>query len=228
LMQFGYGQISFSGDTSGIGNLGIVINTYAIVPYGSTTNNGMYTVLSQTQLIGVNFIPFLENNGIFAGVYYPGQNGPYQAANNNPQTGVPTNPCASAGGAPGPSVYAARGNMAASVTNSWDPYGMSSAAGGFLGISDLAQFGRGFPLDAQALGGSRSYGNYAFGVYMAAGGWTLPQALSGANDYAHYSGASYTPADGPMDATHPYILAANVANITNGYNAQLSGTVCHK
>ncbi len=46
LMTLGNGKTSFSGSTS---NLGIVINTYAITPYGNSTYDGMYAVLAQTR-----------------------------------------------------------------------------------------------------------------------------------------------------------------------------------
>lgn len=151
------------------------------------------------------------------------------ATNTNPQTGVPVNPCASAGRAPSPSWYVSQVQEAGNLA--WGA-GMLNSGGlafnKFNQFVEFLNFRRGGYLDAQPLQGSRSYANYVFGASVAAAGWTLPQALSSANAYAHYSGAHYMPEDGEMDATYPYILAANVTNITNGYNAQLSGTLCHK
>jgi hypothetical protein len=60
---------------------------------------------------------------------------------------------------------------------------------------------------------------------MAAAGSTLSFATAGAKLYAFYSGAKYTSGDGAMAGPIP---DANVANITNGFNAQKNGTVCHK
>lgn len=85
---------------------------------------------------------------------------------------------------------------------------------------DPQPFANGTPLQKAA------YGNYTFGVYMAAAGVPLSTALSGANAYAYFSGASYGPANGPMDQNYGSLPAANVANITNGYNAEQNGSVC--
>ena len=41
-------------------------------------------------------------------------------------------------------------------------------------------------LDAQPQGASPAYANYAYGVYMSAAGYTVNQALSGADIYAEY------------------------------------------
>ena len=88
----------------------------------------------------------------------------------------------------------------------------------------------GFPaghyLDPQPLGSgndsqNQAYGNYTFGVYMASAGVSLSTALSGANAYAFFR-ASYPPWT-QMDPNYKSLPAANVANITNGYNAQMSG-----
>jgi hypothetical protein len=97
----------------------------------------------------------------------------------------------------------------------WDP---------LAAINDLSQFPRGGPLDAQPLGGSRAYGNYVYGVYMQVSGAPLWLALAGAEYYAWQSNAGYGPADGQMNGAIP---SANIANITNGYNAQKNGTTCH-
>ena len=90
---------------------------------------------------------------------------------------------------------------------------------------------QGHYLDAQPLASGNAlqraaYGNYVFGVYMAAADVPLRLALNRANAYAANS-SSYGPLNGQMDPNYPSLPAANVANITNGFNAQKSGTVCH-
>jgi hypothetical protein len=90
----------------------------------------------------------------------------------------------------------------------------------------LLSFQRGGLLDAQPLGGSRAYGNYVYGAYLSASGLPLSVALAGANSYASVSNAQYP--GFTMDPNYPAIPAANIANITNGYNAQQNGTLCHK
>lgn len=75
-----------------------------------------------------------------------------------------------------------------------------------------------------------AYGNYVFGDYMSAAGFPLSVALAGANAIANrnslknpgqYSGRQ-------MDSDYPALPAANVTNITAGYNAQRNGTLCHQ
>jgi hypothetical protein len=90
-------------------------------------------------------------------------------------------------------------------------------------MAELAQFARGGALDAQAFGGSTAYANYVFGVYMGASGATLSQTLDAANDYA--AGFSSYPSNTQMDLNYPNTPAANIANITNGYNDQQNGTL---
>jgi hypothetical protein len=136
-----------------------------------------------------------------------------------PSNLVPKNPCAYMGRALPPSGYAMAGKQAnGSLVN----FSLDVAMG----------FPRGGYLDAQPLGTGSSlqraaYGNYAFGVYMASAGISLSTALSGGNAYAFFSGAKYGPSNGPMDPNYQSLPAANVANISNGYNAQASGTPCH-
>ena len=122
------------------------------------------------------------------------------------------NPCAFAGKAPDPSVYAQKGQAGSSNT--------------FTNVYNLLQFRRGGALDAQVrYGGAPSYANYAFGVYMAAAGYTLNQTLVLADIYAQYR-SSYpigTPMAGPL---YPFTPQVNVANITNGFDAQTNGNTC--
>jgi RHS repeat-associated protein len=144
---------------------------------------------------------------------------PAQNSVDAPSNLVPKNPCAYMGRALPPSGYAMAGKQAnGSLVN----FSLDVAMG----------FPRGGYLDAQPLGTGSSlqraaYGNYAFGVYMASAGISLSTALSGGNAYAFFSGAKYGPSNGPMDPNYQSLPAANVANITNGYNAQASGTPCH-
>jgi RHS repeat-associated protein len=136
--------------------------------------------------------------------------------------------CQGAGHAPDPSVYQQRGSLANNMTNSYTPYG-PNAGGALQNLGELAQFRRGGALDAQVrYGGSPAYANYVFGVYMSAAGATLSQTLSGAQDYARYSGATdvYKAAGDSMDPNYPGIPASNVANITQGYSDQKNGTLC--
>lgn len=130
-----------------------------------------------------------------------------------PNNLTPANPCLSAARAPSPSAYAAAGQA-----------GQSNAVRDFL---NLFSFRRGGALDAQVrFGGSPAYANYAFGVYMSAAGNTLGQTLATADIYAEFR-SSYpvgTPMAGP---NYPFTPQANVTNITNGFNAQTTGTTCH-
>jgi hypothetical protein len=135
--------------------------------------------------------------------------------------------CSSAAKAPDPSWYAAKGELVSDVTNAYDPYHMSSAAGALINITNLLNFRRGGPLDAQVQGASRPYGNYVFGAYMSAAGFSLIDALSGANSFAAVSNASY-PKDLPRNDSYPAIPTDNLAAITQGYNDQTNGSLCRK
>ena len=90
-------------------------------------------------------------------------------------------------------------------------------------------------LDAQPLAQGNvyqraAYGNYAYGVWMAASGTPLTLALAGANGIAAVHGWSNPNqySGRQMDSTWGALPAANVANITAGYNAQVNGTTCHQ
>ena len=89
-------------------------------------------------------------------------------------------------------------------------------------------------LDAQPLAfenvfQKQAYGNYVFGVYMASAGVSLNTALSGASALSLGSGACFTYVNNgfQMDPNYPLLPAANVGNITNGFNASSSGTGCN-
>jgi len=114
-------------------------------------------------------------------------------------------PCSSAGNAPSPQQYQAMGYVARA---SWL---FGPGVGGLSNAGALAMFKRGLPLDAQVIyGGSQAYANYVYGVFMSAAGY--PQS-------------SY-PQNTPMSPNYPSTPASNVTNITKGYNAQKSGTLC--
>jgi RHS repeat-associated protein len=101
---------------------------------------------------------------------------------------------------------------------------------------NLISFRRGRILDAQAYGGSQEYANYAFGVYMNAAGYSLPQALSFANTYAQfpafkstfpYIGGKYqNRPPSYFDPNYTNTPAINVQKITTGFNDAQNGTLC--
>ena len=137
------------------------------------------------------------------------------AANNGPI--VPANPCNRAGNAPDPSVYQAKGQAAS-----------TNAIADFWNIFQFHGHGTN---DAQQSGASPAYANYVYGVYMGAAGYTLDQTLSGAELYAEFKTKVYGPypANVPLDApNYPFTPVSNVMNITYGFNAQQTRTICHK
>ena len=165
-----------------------------------------------------NYLTDIDGPGASVGEFnflnqWMDQSGLSDPANNGNPIVVPANPCSRAGKAPDPSVYQAKGQAA-----------QSNAIRDFY---YLPQFMRGGALDAQVrYGGSPAYANYAYGVYMSAAGYTLNQALSGADFIAQHF--SHYPASTTMDPDHPFTPMVNVMNITYGFNAQQNGTLCHK
>jgi len=107
-----------------------------------------------------------------------------------------------------------------------DPDGNTGLAGLGYWAGESLKFKRGSDLDAQSHGASRDYGNYAFGVYNAASGTSLPFTLDLANLYGKYR-STYGPKV-EMDQTYPSIPVENVQNITKGYNDYLGGTLWHQ
>ena len=91
-------------------------------------------------------------------------------------------------------------------------------------VMNLLDFRKGAMMDAQAYGSSPAYANYVFGVYMAAAGYSLPATLNAANGYG-FLRAKYPP-NVPMDPVFKSIPAANVINITAGFNAEKTATLC--
>jgi RHS repeat-associated protein len=142
--------------------------------------------------------------------------GPQTQANDRPV--AVRNPCQYQGRALPPSAYAASGKAAnGSPVN--------------FALDVIEGWPRGHYLDAQPLASGtvferQAYGNYVFGVYMQAAGVPLSVALTGANDYAALT-SSY-PSTWSFDQNYPFLPSASVANITNGYNAQMNGTACHE
>ncbi len=144
------------------------------------------------------------------------------------QSQTPLPPCNSAGGAPSPQQYQSQGQQSAqrqAYLNSVDDgSGGAASAGLLLGLFDLLSFRRGGALDAQAYGSSPAYANYVYGDYLSAADYSLSTTLTGANAYA--SVFSRYPATTIMSPTYPSTPASNVSNITAGFNAQQSGTLC--
>lgn len=124
----------------------------------------------------------------------------------------PRPPCNLAGNAPPPSYYAGVARVGASQA----PY--------LVPAMIAEQFRKGGSLDAQAQGAKPAYANYVFGVYFAAGGFSLNATLNLANSYGQHF--SHYPASTPMDAMYTHIPASNVISITQGYNEQKAGTTC--
>ncbi|MGC1783102.1 MAG: RHS repeat-associated core domain-containing protein [Acidobacteriaceae bacterium] len=142
-----------------------------------------------------------------------------------PNNGVPKNPCSQAGGAPNPSWYVGQVQQAGNQLPATAIDSASILMNQVNQFETLFNFHRGGSLDAQPLGASPAYGNYVFGAALSGAGYSLSSTLSAANAYAFLSGAQYP--GQTMDQNYGSIPAANVANITNGYNAQQNGTVCH-
>lgn len=93
-----------------------------------------------------------------------------------PNNEVPSNPCAYMGRALPPSAYATAGQAA-----KWNPVtAVRDLSGGFKigGYLDAQTRAQGNPFERAA------YGNYAYGVWMAASGTPLFVALAGANEIA--------------------------------------------
>jgi RHS repeat-associated protein len=161
----------------------------------TVTVNG---ALPQTIGVGIYGIPGLGQDSV------PGGGGPQ-----TPKPPQKKQPCPPSGQAPPPGFYEKLGESAGWIEN--DVYLFSFHRGGFL--------------DAQGYGASPEYGNYVFGVYMAAAGYSLSTTLDAANAYGAV--ASKYPADKPKDPNYKHIPPANVANITNGYKAEQNGTLCN-
>jgi hypothetical protein len=153
---------------------------------------------------------------------------PVTDSQGNPVQGVNPNGSVSPMQAPAglpPIYYAGAGELANSMQNSPNPMGLSPP----IVPVNLAEFAPGAPMDAQRVGGGfnlayTSYANYSFGIYTAAAGLTLQQALAGANSVAGF--ATYNP--NFVRAAPPYssMLQSNLVNVTAGYKAYVNGQVC--
>lgn len=151
------------------------------------------------------------------------------AANNGPS------PCLDTGGAPSPSDYTAQGqqlqNTMQDAFNAANDTcldcGSVEASMPIVALSTLyPSFRRGGSLDAQAYEGSIAYGNYTYGVYMSAAGFSLGFTLNAANLYAASPGKYTALPPNQFDANYTFTPAVNITNITLGYNDQQNGTVC--
>ncbi|MFZ0660979.1 MAG: hypothetical protein WAM05_19830 [Candidatus Binataceae bacterium] len=120
--------------------------------------------------------------------------------------------------APTQERYSERGNAPSPLQ--YEKWGQ--AADWLQNLENLYEFHRGGSLDAQSYGASTAYGNYVFGVYMAAHGYSLATTLNYANDYASWF--SHYPAGKPMSPNYPGTPAANIANITKGFNDEKKGS----
>jgi RHS repeat-associated protein len=142
-------------------------------------------------------------------------------------------PCLGAGNAPSPSQFAAQGQaLQRAVATALQLAGMPGTSKSFpyatalaIELAGLVDFRRGSALDAQAYGSSVAYGNYTYGVFLAANGWSINETLTGANAYGYFR-SSYNPNLLDPTSDYPSIPPANVANITVGFNAQLDGSTC--
>ncbi len=96
-----------------------------------------------------------------------------------------------------------------------------------------SDFHQGGALDAQpyATGNAfqkASYGNYTFGVFMAAAGVSEDDALTAASLYGYkqqYVNGAYQ--DRAMDPVYGGIPSQNVRDIQSGYTDYASGTIHH-
>jgi len=132
-------------------------------------------------------------------------------------------PMATLPAGPDPEEYARRGEMAGRVLLSpTTPDGNTELAGPLYMAQDLLEFRKGASLDAQAYGAPPAYGNYTFGVYNAAAGISLPDALDMANTYGKFRSQYHRP---DMDPKYTSIPGENVQNITRGYNDYKNGTL---
>ncbi|MGH8158505.1 MAG: RHS repeat domain-containing protein [Rhodanobacter sp.] len=149
----------------------------------------------------------------------------YAYAGSNPLDGVDPMglcKCKGAGNAPSPQAYKTAGEALKTLTMA------SGIMGASVNLGALMQFKRGHSLDAQRYGSTPAYANYVFGVEMSANGMPLQGALSAAQGYAQYSGATqvYKAAGDDMDPNYPGIPASNVADITQGYHDDQNGILC--
>jgi len=116
------------------------------------------------------------------------------------------------------SATSERGNAASPLQ--YDKWG--KAANWLQNLENLYEFHRGGSLDAQAYGASPAYGRYVFGVYMAAHGYSLSTTLNYADDYASWF--SHYPSTTPMSPKYPGTPAAEVTEITKGFNDEKKGS----
>jgi len=90
----------------------------------------------------------------------------------------------------------------------------------------IAQFQHYWPWDAERVQGDyvpeyHDYASIAIGLYMAAAGLSLDEALAIVDRYA----AEKSSFDEPMDETYTHISERDVRNIEKGYDLYLSGRI---
>jgi RHS repeat-associated protein len=139
-------------------------------------------------------------------------------------------PCNLSGNAPSPDDYQneARKLRLLSDASNLDPSGTAQIVSTSFTASVILSFRRGQANDAQAYGGKAAYANYAYGVFLAALGTPLSTSLTLANLYGACCADYSKNTDVTLDSSYSHIPQVNVQNITNGYNAELAGKLCHK
>jgi hypothetical protein len=105
--------------------------------------------------------------------------------------------------------------------SAYEYYEWAKTASFIENLENIYEFHRGGSMDAQRYGASQAYANYVYGVYMAARGYPLWFALRSAEAYGLKE--DYSKYHRPMSKRYPGIPAANVANITRGFNDERAG-----
>jgi RHS repeat-associated protein len=135
--------------------------------------------------------------------------------------GLAACPCSGRSNAPSPRTYQILGRIAGIAPALVPVFGLEYS------VIQTAQFARGGLLDAQVLyGGSRSYANYVFGVYMSAMGYSLSQTLLAADAYGALF-SDYTHKNYEMSKVYPHIPEKNVESITQGVEDEKNGKLCN-
>lgn len=91
--------------------------------------------------------------------------------------------------------------------------------------SNLFDFRRNGPLDAEAQGSTKAYGNYSFGVYMRAAGFSLRETLNGADLFGRLF-SSYDFNTNPADSYATHIPKVNADAIRAGYADGANANSC--
>lgn len=151
--------------------------------------------------------------------------------NANQHSGAPkapqNNPCSQMGTAMSPRQYANLGRQA-SLGNG----ASTNSAGNSSNLlplgrlaSNLFDFRRNGPLDAEAHGSTKAYGNYTFGVYTRAAGFSLKETLDGADLFGRLF-SSYDFNTNPADSYATHIPKVNADAIRAGYADGANASSC--